>query len=150
MAADKQVPGVSENVQELVAQADSGARAPVGLTKTLLWGVALCWALFQLWYASPLPFIFNIGVINDTQARAIHLSFAIFLAYTAYPAFARSPKDYIPLQDWVFALLGAFSASYLLIFHSQLADRAGAPITLDLIVAVCGMVLLLEATRRAS
>ncbi|MEH6578765.1 MAG: TRAP transporter permease [Amphritea sp.] len=133
----------------MVAHSDSGARAPIGLAKKLLWGVALCWALFQLWYASPLPFIFNIGVINDTQARAIHLSFAIFLAYTAFPAFARSPKDYIPLQDWIFALLGAFSASYLVIFHSQLADRAGAPITLDLIVAVCGMVLLLEATRRA-
>ncbi len=88
-------------------------------------------------------------MINDTQARAIHLSFAIFLAFTAYPALSRSPKDYIPLQDWGFALLGAFSASYLVIFHAELANRAGAPITADLIFAVAGMVLLLEATRRA-
>ncbi len=136
-------------MQDMVAQADSGARAPTGLAKQLLWGVALLWALFQLWYASPLPFVFNFGVINDTQARAIHLSFAIFLAYTAFPALARSPKAYIPLHDWVFALVGAFSASYLVIFHAQLADRSGAPITADLIVAVCGMLLLLEATRRA-
>jgi len=140
---------MTDNVQDMVAQADSGARAPAGLAKQLLWSVALLWALFQLWYASPLPFIFNFGVINDTQARAIHLSFAIFLAFTAYPALARSPKDYIPIQDWVFALLGAFSASYLVIFHTELADRSGAPTTPDLIVAVCGMVLLLEATRRA-
>ena len=137
------------SAEDIVAQTDSGARNPRGAAKTLLWSVALFWALFQLWYASPLPFVLNFGVINDTQARAIHLSFAIFLAYTAYPALARSPKDYIPVQDWIFALLGAFSASYLVIFHSQLADRAGAPITADLIFAVTGMVLLLEATRRA-
>ena len=53
------------------------------------------------------------------------------------------------MQDWGFALLGAFSASYLVIFHAELANRAGAPITADLIFAVAGMVLLLEATRRA-
>ena len=137
------------SAEDIVAQTDSGARSPSGAAKTLLWSVALFWALFQLWYASPLPFVFNFGVINDTQARAIHLSFAIFLAFTAYPALSRSPKDYIPLQDWGFALLGAFSASYLVIFHAELANRAGAPITADLIFAVAGMVLLLEATRRA-
>lgn len=149
MSVEKQTPEVAVSAEDMVAQADSGARAPSGLAKKLLWSVALIWALFQLWYASPLPFVFNFAVFNDTQARAIHLSFAIFLAYTAFPALARSPKDYIPIQDWIFALVGAFSASYLVIFHAQLADRSGAPITMDLVVAVCGMVLLLEATRRA-
>ncbi|WP_415891449.1 TRAP transporter permease [Neptuniibacter sp. SY11_33] len=133
----------------MVAQADSGARAPEGLPGKLLWGVALCWALFQLWYASPLPFMFDFGVFNDTQARAIHLSFAVFLAYTAFPAFKRSSRTVVPWHDWLFALVAAFAASYLVIFHSELADRAGAPITMDIVVAVSGMVLLLEATRRA-
>ncbi|WP_415888103.1 TRAP transporter permease [Neptuniibacter sp. QD37_6] len=133
----------------MVAQADSGARAPEGLPGKLLWGVALCWALFQLWYASPLPFMFDFGVFNDTQARAIHLSFAVFLAYTAFPAFKRSSRTIVPWHDWIFALVAAFAASYLVIFHSELADRAGAPITMDIAVAVSGMVLLLEATRRA-
>ncbi|WP_415903650.1 TRAP transporter permease [Neptuniibacter sp. QD29_5] len=133
----------------MVAQADSGARAPDGMPGKLLWGVALCWALFQLWYASPLPFMFDFGVFNDTQARAIHLSFAVFLAYTAFPAFKRSSRTVVPWHDWLFALVAAFAASYLVIFHSELADRAGAPITMDIVVAVSGMVLLLEATRRA-
>lgn len=140
---------IAEEVQEMVAQADSGARAPQGLPGKFLWLVALAWALFQLWYASPLPFIFDFAVFNDTQARAIHLSFAVFLAYTAFPAFKRSSTTTIPLFDWVFALVAAFSASYLVIFHRELADRAGSPITMDIVVAVSGMVLLLEATRRA-
>ncbi|WP_286241024.1 TRAP transporter permease [Neptuniibacter halophilus] len=133
----------------MVAQSDSGARSPQGFPGKFLWGVALAWALFQLWYASPLPFILNFAVFNDTEARAIHLSFAIFLAFTAFPAFKSSSVDSIPWHDWLFALFGAFSASYLVLFHSQLADRAGAPITMDVVTAVCGIVLLLEATRRA-
>ncbi len=76
----------SQDVQEMVAQADTGARNPSGIPGRILWLVPLLWSLFQLWYASPLPFIFNFGILNDTEARAIHLTFAIFHAFTAYPA----------------------------------------------------------------
>lgn len=139
----------NDDIQALVAQSDSGARSPKGIAGSILWGVALAWALFQLWYASPLPFMLDIGVINDSKARAIHLAFALFLAYTAYPALKRSPRFHVPFQDWVFAILGAFSTAYLVIFESQLAGRSGAPVTADIVVAVIGMLLLLEATRRA-
>lgn len=115
----------------------------------MLTGVALAWSLFQLWQASPLPFVFKSGVFNDTQARAIHLAFALFLAFTAFPARRASPRHRIPLQDWLLALAGAFSAAYLVLFHEELAGRAGAPTPLDLAVALVGMALLLEATRRA-
>ncbi|RAH25964.1 TRAP transporter permease, partial [Vibrio vulnificus] len=83
------------------------------------------------------------------QARAVHLTFAIFLAFTAYPALKSSPREHIPALDWVLALLGSFSASYIYIFYTELAGRSGAPTTMDVVVAVTGMVLLLEATRRA-
>ncbi|MBY4678261.1 TRAP transporter permease [Marinobacterium arenosum] len=133
----------------MAAAADSGGRVPVGKVKWVISGIALAWALFQLWYASPLPFVLNFGVFNDTEARAIHLSFAIFLAYTAFPAFSASPRSHVPLHDWLYAFAGAFAASYLVIFHTELSGRAGAPNTVDIVVAVCGMALLLEATRRS-
>jgi TRAP transporter 4TM/12TM fusion protein len=136
-------------LDELVAAADTGGRHPIGAVATLLFAVALAWSLFQLWIASPLPFILRFGVFNDTEARSIHLAFAIFLAYTSYPALKRSPRDHVPLLDWVFAAVGAVCAAYLFIFYSSIADRVGAPITQDYIVAVIGIVLLLEATRRA-
>ncbi|WFB47812.1 TRAP transporter permease [Vibrio coralliilyticus] len=139
----------SQDVQEMVAQADTGARAPLGIPGRILWFVPLCWSLFQLWYASPLPFIFNFGVLNDTEARSIHLMFAVFLAFTAYPALKTSPRDRIPALDWLLALAGSFSAAYIYIFYTELAGRSGAPTTFDIVVAVMGMVLLLEATRRA-
>ncbi|MGR5264771.1 TRAP transporter permease [Photobacterium damselae] len=138
----------AQHVEDLVAQSDTGARTPSGLAGKILLSIALCWSLFQLWYASPLPFIFNVGIFNDTQARAIHLSFAMFLAFTAYPAFKHSARDQIPLLDWLFAFAGSFSACYLFIFYQQLAERSGVPTTPDIYIACTGMILLLEATRR--
>ncbi len=91
----------------------------------------------------------NIFVLNDTEARSIHLAFAMFLSYTAYPTFKSSPRDYIPIQDWFVALVAAFCAAYLFIFYDQMSARPGIPTTLDLVVGVIGLILLLEATRRA-
>jgi TRAP-type uncharacterized transport system fused permease subunit len=137
-------------LQEMVAETESGARNPTGtIPKKVLFFVPLVWTLFQLWYASPLPFIFNVFVLNDTEARAIHLAFAIFLSYTAYPTFKSSPRDYIPVQDWIVGMVGALCAAYLWIFYAELSDRPGAPTQLDLAVAVVGLLTLLEATRRA-
>jgi TRAP transporter 4TM/12TM fusion protein len=136
-------------LEELVAQSDTGARHPAGAAGTLLLWVAIVWSLFQLWYASPLPFVFNVFVLNDTEARSIHLAFALFLAFTAYPALTSSPRDRIPIQDWIMALVAAFCAAYLFLFYHQLSNRPGNPTWYDLAIAVVGMVLLLEATRRA-
>ena len=103
-----------EELQEMIAETETGARNPTGaIPKMVLFYVPLLWTLFQLWYASPLPFIFNIFVFNDTEARSIHLAFSVFLAYTAYPTFKKSPRKYIPVQDWFMALVAALSASYI-------------------------------------
>jgi TRAP transporter 4TM/12TM fusion protein len=150
MTQTQETAAPGDELQEMIAEADTGARNPVGtIPKNILFFVPLIWTIFQLWYASPLPFIFNIFVLNDTEARAIHLAFAMFLAYTAYPTFKSSPRDYIPVQDWVLALLAAFCASYLFLFYAELADRPGMPTQMDLAVSVLGIILLLEATRRA-
>jgi TRAP transporter 4TM/12TM fusion protein len=138
-----------EALQELVAKADTGARKPVGATGKLIFGTALAWALFQFWYASPLPFTFGFGILNDTEARSVHLAFALFLAFTAWPAFNGSPRNRVPWQDWLFAFGGAFAAAYIIIFYRELALRPGNPTTMDIAVAAMGLLLLLEATRRA-
>ncbi len=140
-----------EELQDFVAAADTGARSPAGPVGKLLLGVCLAWSLFQLWIASPLPYTFAkiLPVLNDSQSRSIHLAFAVFLAFTAYPALKRSPRDRIPIQDWAFALVGAFCTGYLFLFYRELAERPGIPTQLDLIVAGAGMILLLEATRRS-
>ena len=138
-----------QDLQDLIAENDTGARQPTGMTAIILLYVAVAWSLFQLWLASPLPYIVSFGVFNSTEARSIHLAFAVFLAFLAYPAFKNSPRSYIPVFDWVLAAAGAFCALYIFIFYRELSSRPGLPITQDLVVAGAGLVLLLEATRRA-
>ena len=142
-------PATEQELQDMVAAADTGAREPDGLVGKVLVGVAIAWSLFQVWYASPLPFIFGVFVLNDTEARAIHLAFAVFLAFTAYPALKSSPRRHVPIQDWLFALIGAFCAAYLFLFYRELTTRPGQPTALDLGAALVGFALLLEATRRS-
>jgi TRAP transporter 4TM/12TM fusion protein len=72
-------------IDELVATADTGARSAGPFIGRLIAGIALAWSLFQLWFASPLPFVLGIGVFNDTEARSIHLAFAVVLAFLAFP-----------------------------------------------------------------
>lgn len=132
-----------------VLQTETGGRAATGPAAVVLFVVPLLWSLFQLWIASPLPYILEIGLFNSTETRSIHLAFATFLAFSAYPMFRGKHVNHVPIYDWVLALVAAFTASYLFFFYNELSERPGAPITQDIVVAVCGMVLLLEATRRA-
>ncbi|MDP2443771.1 TRAP transporter permease [Rhodoferax sp.] len=136
------------DVEKFVADNDTGARNPGPVMKRFLLYVALAWSLFQLWIASPLPFSTGVLVFNDTETRAIHLGFAVFLSFMSYPAFKRSRSDQVPLTDWIFAIVGTFCAVYLFVFYRELATRPGQPTTMDVYTGLVGIVLLLEATRR--
>lgn len=135
------------DADEMLAE-ETGSRSPAGLISIFIAGIALCWSLFQLWIASPLPYMLKWGVLNDTQTRSIHLSFALMLAFLAYPAFKRSPRNRVPITDMVLGLVAVACASYLFVFYHQLALRPGLLTTTDLVVALLGLPLLLEATRR--
>jgi TRAP transporter 4TM/12TM fusion protein len=149
MTDKTQAPPTREALETMVAEADTGGRKPSGFSKRFIFGVSLAWALFQLWYASPLPYKLNFGVFNDGQARIIHLSFAFLLAFTTFPAFSASSRNRIPVVDWIFAALGVGAAMYLLVFYREIALRPGLPTTADIVVSVIGVVLLVEAARRA-
>ncbi|MGS2744668.1 TRAP transporter permease [Halomonas sp. LS-001] len=149
MTENDKSPGAAVDLDDMVASSDSGARKPKGIPGKLLVSIAAVWSLFQLWIASPLPYMVGFGVFNATQSRSIHLAFALFLAYMAYPALKRSPRDRIPIQDWVLASVAAFCGAYMFLFYEGLSTRPGAPLLQDVVVGVTGILLLLEATRRA-
>lgn len=147
--SNKQVSDV--DLDDLVASSDTGGRSPTGAVGKMLAMTAIAWSLYQIWIASPLPFMFAdiIPIPNNSHTRPTHLAFAVFLAFMAFPALKSSPRDRIPIQDWVFALVGAGCAAYLAVAADALANRPGLPTTTDLVVSAIGLVLLLEATRRA-
>ncbi|MGH7399647.1 MAG: TRAP transporter permease, partial [Candidatus Rokuibacteriota bacterium] len=146
---EKQPPLRREQLEQLVKEADLGGRDPGGRVGLFLSLVAAGWSLFQVWYASPLPFVLRMGLFNDTEARAIHLAIAIFLAFALFPAFRSSSRRRVPVTDWALAMVGAFCAAYLYLFYAHLAQRPGTPTRLDLVVGLVGIAIMLEATRRA-
>ena len=150
-------------LEEMIAATDTGARSPEGIVGTLLFAIALAWALFQLWIASPIPFMMkDIGIpftdmnladiipaTSSIHNRPIHLAFAMCLAFLAYPTFKRSPRSYIPFQDWIMAIVAVSCSMYLAVFAVDLAERPGLPTTTDLIISAVGIVMVLEAARRS-
>ena len=60
-----------------------------------------------------------------------------------------SPKDRIPPWEWALAIFGAASAIYGFIFLREISGRVGSPNMQDFVVAVIGLMLLLEAARRS-
>jgi TRAP transporter 4TM/12TM fusion protein len=137
-----------EELQELVASSDAGARAPAGSVGTFLAIVAVVWSLFQVVLASPLSNMLLPGsLINNS--RQIHLAFAIFLAFMAYPMFKSSPRHYIPAQDWVMGIAGAIIALYGFIFYTKIVNSGGLADDMDKWFALAGLLLLFEGARRA-
>jgi len=120
-----------QKVEEFL-QTESGGRAATGSAAIILFVVPLLWSLFQLWIASPLPYIFEFGVLNSTESRSIHLAFASFLAFAAFPMIRGRHVNKVPVYDWLLALAAAFTASYLYVFYDQLANRPGSPNMQDL------------------
>ena len=142
-----------EELQDLVASTDSGARDPSNRNVALLIsGLALAWSLFQLWIAQPqLWFAEYLPALNSSQTRPIHLTFAVLLAFLAYPAFKSSPRHHIPIADWALAILAGGTAFYVFLYSDQLAlsARSGLPTQTQVIIGAIGMLCLLEASRRA-
>jgi len=132
----------------LVRESDLGGREPAGAGRAVLAATCIGWSLLQLWHASPLPFSFNVLVLNTTEIRSLHLGLALFAAYLAYPFARASPRDRIPAPEWILAAAAAFCGAYLFIFYRSIAERPGEPIAMDYVAAVAGVLLLLEATRR--
>ena len=125
-----------------------------GLHLKIVLSIAVLWSFFQLWYASPFPFIFDIGMFKGLPARAIHLGFALLLAFLIFP-FKRSKQ--ISIIDIFISIVGVLCCFYIYFFYDQLVDRggillnislAGFKIPIELIIGILGIVILLEATRR--
>ena len=151
-----------EDLEKTLDEIDyTGRRLRPGLA-VLLGAIAALWSLFQLWIASPLPFMFDFAIIVDVPVRGIHLAFGLLLCFLMFPAARRLATDTIPFYDIILALLGAGCALYLFLGYEGLVSRQGILLAFDVslfgvdfsfpfetILGGIGIILLLEATRRS-
>tara|TARA_B100001741_G_scaffold175898_1_gene145056 strand:+ start:126 stop:2462 length:2337 start_codon:yes stop_codon:yes gene_type:complete len=146
----------SEKIKSRISEDLSPTKNLTGVHLKVVASIAIIWSLFQLWYASPFPFLLNFGMFKGLPARAIHLGFALCLAFLIYPI---SKGKKISFLDVIISFVGAFSCLYIYFFYDQLVDRGGVLLSvklsenlslpLELIIGSCGILILLEATRRA-
>jgi TRAP transporter 4TM/12TM fusion protein len=95
-------------------------------------------------------------MFKGLPARAIHLGFALTLVFLIYPI---SKGKKISIFDILISFIGAFSCFYIYFFYDQLVDRGGVllniligdsfDLPIELIIGSLGILILLEATRRA-
>jgi TRAP transporter 4TM/12TM fusion protein len=120
--------------------------------------ICILWTLFQLWIASPLPFMLGFGIITDVPARAVHLAFGLVLAFLIFPATTRHRHQRLPWHDIGLAVLAGVVTLYLFFGYDGLVRRQGIllewqvgrlEIPIEAIIGGIGILLLLEATRRA-
>ena len=146
---------INAKVENKISEDLSPTRNLTGLHLKIVGSIAIIWSLFQLWYASPFPFMFDIGMFKGLPARAIHLGFALTLAFLIYPI---SKRKKISIFDILISFIAAFCCLYIYFFYDQLVDRGGILLTVtiwekfnlpvELIIGSCGILILIEATRR--
>jgi len=147
---------ISTDIENKISEDLSPTRNLTGLHLKVVVAIAIVWTLFQLWYASPFPFMFDIGMFIGLPARAIHLGFALTLTFLIFPI-SKSKK--ISIIDILISLVAAFCCLYIYFFYDQLVDRGGfllnislgqnINVPIELIIGISGILILLEATRRA-
>ena len=146
---------IDKKIENKIKEDLSPTRNLTGFHLKLVAIIAITWSLFQLWYASPFPFWLNFGMFKGLPARAIHLGFALLLAFLIFP-YARGKK--VKFIDILIAITGAVCCLYIYVFYDQLVDRGGIllkinlsdnfTIPIELILGIIGILILLEATRR--
>ena len=151
-----------KKIDQIVEETEGRARNLYGWQLKLVASIAFLWSVFQLWYASPLPFMVGFGVFIDVPARAIHLGFGLLLAFLSFPFFKKNRSKPFNFLNLLLSLLAIFVTFYLFFNYENLVYRNGIllkhPINFfgtsynfptELIIGFIGIVLLLEATRRA-
>ncbi len=127
-------PGAEEHVEGLPPGFGTG------IMGTVAFGIAIAFALFQLWTAA-------YGTLPSQVVRAMHVGFLLLLGFglignlVARTTFGR-------VLFWTLAVLGFLTGIYNWVFYADLLRRSSFLTQLDLVVGAVTIALVFEAARR--
>jgi TRAP transporter 4TM/12TM fusion protein len=107
--------------------------------------VALAMAVYHLWVAF-------VGPPNAVTLRAVHVGFALVLAFLSLPLLKRGERESPRPWDLALVALALAASAYPVLFLDYILTRmyyVDDPTTADLILGYAMVLLVLEATRRA-
>ena len=138
----------SELAEEVLREETGRVRNQKKIDRATIATVSISWALFQL----SLP---RLIILDSITIRAIHLAFAAVLVFLSFPLFKRmkeikflNSKTYIPLIDYVLAIIGCIIVLYIVLDWQGISMRAGIPNTRDIIIGILLVFIVFEASRR--
>jgi TRAP transporter 4TM/12TM fusion protein len=103
--------------------------------------VAVVMSLFHLYTAY--------AIVRPEHLRATHVAFVLLLTFLVFPL-AKRFRHRVRWWDWLLALGGIASATYLIAGGDDFFDRSILPNDWDIAFGVMLMVLVLEAMRRTT
>jgi TRAP transporter 4TM/12TM fusion protein len=146
------------SAEEITEKFESTGAALTGFWSMSIAVIGFTWSLWQLWIASPLPFIVKSGIFVDMPARGLHLAFGLAMCFLIFGARKYNVRTRVPWFDVIFAVIAVFCASYLWLGYEGIVDRNGILLKISIlgfivpieaILSFTGILLLLEATRRS-
>ncbi len=90
------------------------------------------------------------GTMEERQKMSLFIGIIVFLAFIIFPSHKKEKKkpNYVPIYDWIFAIIGSGAFFYYTINCQAIVDRASRINELDIAIAIIGIILLFEACRR--
>ncbi|NLL20349.1 MAG: TRAP transporter permease [Firmicutes bacterium] len=112
-------------------------------TPHLILAVALTLAIFQLYTA-------GVSMLTAWIQRDIHIVLILILVFLIYPAHKKGEREKATVLDMVLILLALASGAYIIINYQAIVLRLGIPTTSDIVFGIIMVLLILEASRRAT
>ncbi|GGH67831.1 C4-dicarboxylate ABC transporter [Compostibacillus humi] len=134
---------IDTTIDEDALESASGTRNLTGWVRYVFMTIAIIGALFHL-------YILNLNPIDPWVFRSTHLVFGTVLGLMLYPGW-RSKSNKIPLIDWILIIISIYIGYYIYANLDQIVFRFGVvPTDMDFYVALAGLLLVIEFTRRTS
>lgn len=126
----------------IMEESETGSRKLTGRTGSFIFLIAVAMSLFQIYTGFA-------GELAGSKQLSVHLTFAMILCFSYFPARRNSPKDRIPISDIILAIVAGGCAFYLFANYSHVVTSVGDAETYDILIGSALIILVLEATRRS-
>ena len=120
-------------------------RTYTGKTKILITALMVLWVVFQLWFCT-------FGIISSVNLRAFHCMFLLLFAFLLYPTSKKQETELSrpKVVDIILIAIAVIAFGYLIARYTEFARTGGRIDTLQMFIAVAGILMVFEAGRRTS
>lgn len=113
------------------------------LTPALILITAMSLTLFHLYTA-------GVSMFGAWIQRDVHLTLILIIVFLIFPMTRKGIMEKASVIDYCLVFLALASGAYIVLFYQEIVMRAGAATTMDLVFGGILILLILEATRRAT